>query len=124
VPLADGTLVATPELPPADMIPSLLALSDVMGTGWFAAVAANVQPGKTVVVVGDGAVACSACSLQAVGCRRVIAMSRHLRAAARARIRRDGHRDGARGRWVVRIKELTKALARTRCSSASGPRSR
>src|SRR5256885_12788819 len=56
VPLADGTLVATPELPPAEMIPSLLALSDVMGTGWFAAVAANVRPGKTVVVVGDGAV--------------------------------------------------------------------
>src|SRR3954466_8466319 len=43
VPLADGTLVATPELPPNDLVPSLLTLSDVMGTGWFAAVAANVQ---------------------------------------------------------------------------------
>src|SRR4029078_5093664 len=51
VPLADGTLLATPELPPADLFPSLLALSDVMGTGWFAADAANVKPGKTVVVV-------------------------------------------------------------------------
>src|SRR5437868_5377750 len=39
VPLADGTLVATPELPPNDLVPSLLTLSDVMGTGWFAAVA-------------------------------------------------------------------------------------
>src|SRR5438477_7825370 len=55
VPLADGTLVATPEVPPGDLLPSLLALSDVMGTGWFAADAANVTPGSTVVVVGDGA---------------------------------------------------------------------
>ncbi len=56
VPLADGTLVATPEMPPADLFPSLLALSDVMGTGWFAADAANVKLGATVAVVGDGAV--------------------------------------------------------------------
>src|SRR2546425_6658056 len=56
VPLADGTLVATPEVPSADLIPSFLAVSDVMGTGWFAAVAANVQPGATVAVVGDCAV--------------------------------------------------------------------
>src|SRR5581483_568598 len=53
VPLADGTLVVTPEAPSKDQIPSLLALSDVMGTGWFAADAANVRPGSTVVVVGD-----------------------------------------------------------------------
>src|SRR5271165_6109762 len=56
VPLADGTLVATPELPPDDLIPSLLATSDVLGTGWYAADAARVQPGSTVAVVGDGAV--------------------------------------------------------------------
>src|SRR5438876_5141176 len=56
VPLADGTLVATPEVPSDDAIPSLLALSDVMGTGWFAADAALVRQGKTVAVVGDGAV--------------------------------------------------------------------
>ena len=56
VPLADGTLVATPEMPSEDIVPSLLALSDVMGTGWFAADAANVKPGSTVAVVGDGAV--------------------------------------------------------------------
>jgi threonine dehydrogenase-like Zn-dependent dehydrogenase len=56
VPLADGTLVATRDVPDPDMIPSLLALSDVMGTGWFAADAAHVKPRSTVVVVGDGAV--------------------------------------------------------------------
>src|SRR6266850_1408751 len=56
VPLADGTLVATPDIPSQDLVPSLLTLSDVMGTGWFAADAANVKPGSTVAVVGDGAV--------------------------------------------------------------------
>src|SRR3712207_1446802 len=56
VPLADGTLVATPGRPSADLLPSLLAASDVLGTGWFGAVAAEVGPGKTVAVVGDGAV--------------------------------------------------------------------
>ena len=56
IPLADGTLVATPEHPSDDLIPSFLAASDVLGTGWFAAVAAEAGPGKTVAVVGDGAV--------------------------------------------------------------------
>src|SRR5947209_479496 len=56
IPLADGTLVATPDVPPADLIPSFLAASDVLGTGWFAAAAAEVAPGKTVAVVRDGAV--------------------------------------------------------------------
>jgi threonine dehydrogenase-like Zn-dependent dehydrogenase len=56
VPLADGTLVATPEVFSDDQIPSLLTLSDVMGTGWFAAVAVDVNLGRTVAVVGDGAV--------------------------------------------------------------------
>jgi threonine dehydrogenase-like Zn-dependent dehydrogenase len=62
IPLADGTLVATPEQPDERFIPSLLAASDVLGTGWFAAVAADVQPGKTVAVVGDAQSACSASS--------------------------------------------------------------
>src|SRR5512133_3798173 len=48
VPLADGTLVATPELPPDDLIPSLVAASDVLGTGWFGAAAAAAGPGKTI----------------------------------------------------------------------------
>ncbi|SHF61368.1 hypothetical protein SAMN02745223_03114 [Devosia limi DSM 17137] len=56
VPLADGTLVATEEIPADDLIPSLLATSDVLGTGWYAADAARVRPGMTVAVVGDGAV--------------------------------------------------------------------
>ena len=55
MPLADGTLVATAEVPSENLIPSLLATSDVLGTGWYAA-AAQVQSGSTVVVVGDGAV--------------------------------------------------------------------
>jgi threonine dehydrogenase-like Zn-dependent dehydrogenase len=62
VPLSEGTLVATPDVPSDDLIPSLLALSDVMGTGWFAADAANVKPGMTVAVVGDGAAGLSVCS--------------------------------------------------------------
>jgi len=78
VPLADGTLVATPDAPPRAMIPDLLALSDVMGTGWFAAEAAHVQPGKTAVVVGDGAVGLLAVlSAKHMGAGRIIAMSRH-----------------------------------------------
>lgn len=56
VPLADGTLVATPEVPADHLVPHLLATSDVLGAGWFAPVAAEVGPGKTVAVVGDGAV--------------------------------------------------------------------
>src|SRR6266849_4177387 len=78
VPLADGTLVAIPDVPSDDMVPSLLALSDVMGTGWFAAYAANVKPGKTVVVVGDGAVGLlGVLSAKHMGAERIIAMSRH-----------------------------------------------
>jgi threonine dehydrogenase-like Zn-dependent dehydrogenase len=112
VPLADGTLVATPELPPADMIPSLLALSDVMGTGWFAAVAANVQPGKTVVVVGDGAVGLlGVLSARQLGAERVFAMSRH---PARQQLAREfGATDIVTERGdagVARIKELTKGV--------------
>src|SRR5256884_2260151 len=78
VPLADGTLVATPEVPSDDLIPSLLALSDVMGTGWFAADAANVKPGATVAVVGGGAVGLlGILSAKIMGAERVIAMRRH-----------------------------------------------
>ena len=78
VPLADGTLVATPDLPGPELLPSLLTLSDVMGTGWFAAVAAGVQPGMTVAVVGDGPVGlCGVLAARQLGAERVIAMSRH-----------------------------------------------
>jgi len=77
VPLSDGTLVPTAELPSDDLIPSLLAASDVLGTLWFAA-AANVQPGSTVVVVADGAVGLLAVlSARQMGGERIIAMGRH-----------------------------------------------
>lgn len=78
VPLADGTLVALAETPPDDLIPGLLAASDVFGTGWFAADAARVQPGATVAVVGDGAVGLmGVLAAKQMGAGRIIAMSRH-----------------------------------------------
>src|SRR5829696_8114659 len=78
IPLADGTLVATPDLPSDDLIPSLLAASDVLGTGWFGAVAAEAGPHKTVAVVGDGAVGLLAVlAASQLGAERIIAMSRH-----------------------------------------------
>lgn len=78
IPTADGTLVATPGQPDESLIPSLLTLSDVMGTGWYAAVAAEVKPGATVVVVGDGAVGLSGViAAKELGAARIIAMSRH-----------------------------------------------
>ncbi len=87
VPLADGTLVSTREVPDDSQVPSLLALSDVMGTGWHAAVSARVREGDTVVVVGDGAVGLSGVlSAARMGADRIIAMSRH---ESRQRIARD-----------------------------------
>ncbi|WP_214410179.1 zinc-dependent alcohol dehydrogenase family protein [Sphaerisporangium fuscum] len=78
IPNADGTLVATPGMPDPDLIPDLLAASDVLGTGWFGAVAAQAGPGKTVAVVGDGAVGLLAVlAAKQLGAERVIAMSRH-----------------------------------------------
>jgi threonine dehydrogenase-like Zn-dependent dehydrogenase len=78
VPLADGTLVATPDTPSDDLVPSLLAASDVLGTGWFGAVAAEAGPGKTVAVVGDGAVGLlGVLAAKQLGAERIIAMSRH-----------------------------------------------
>lgn len=112
VPLADGTLVATPGVPDADLIPSLLTLSDVMGTGWFAAVAANVRPGGTVAVVGDGAVGLlGVLSAKQMGAGRIIAMSRH--ASRQALAREFGATDIVEERGdagVARIKELTGGL--------------
>jgi threonine dehydrogenase-like Zn-dependent dehydrogenase len=112
VPLADGTLVATPDVPDADQIPSLLALSDVMGTGWFAAEAANVTPGANVVVVGDGAVGLLAVlSAKQLGAERIIIMSRH---ESRQTLAREfGATDIVTERGdegVQRIKELTDGV--------------
>src|ERR671937_1676579 len=78
VPLADGTLVATPDVPTDDLVPSLLAASDVLGTGWFGAVAADAGPGRTVAVVGDGAVGLLAVlAAKQLGAEPIIIMSRH-----------------------------------------------
>jgi threonine dehydrogenase-like Zn-dependent dehydrogenase len=112
VPLADGTLVATPELPSDELIPSLLATSDVLGTGWFGADAANVQPGKTVAVVGDGAVGlCAVLAAKQLGAERIVAMSRH---EARQKLALEfGATDLVTERGdegVARIKDLTDGL--------------
>ncbi len=112
VPLADGTLVATPEVPPDELIPSLLAASDVLGTGWFAAVAANVKPGATVAVVGDGAVGLlGVLSARQMGAGRIVAMSRHVPRQKLAR--QFGATDIVSERGdeaVARIKELTQGI--------------
>ena len=78
IPLADGTLVATPGVPDHNLVPSLLAASDVLGTGWFGAVAAEVGPGKTVAVVGDGAVGLlGVLAAKQLGAERIVIFSRH-----------------------------------------------
>jgi threonine dehydrogenase-like Zn-dependent dehydrogenase len=112
VPLADGTLVATPDLPSDDLVPSLLAASDVLGTGWFAAVAAEAGPAKTVAVVGDGAVGLLAVlAASQLGAERIIAMSRH---APRQQLAREyGATDIVTERGedgVAEIKDLTGGL--------------
>jgi threonine dehydrogenase-like Zn-dependent dehydrogenase len=109
---ADGTLVATPGRPDPAMVPSLLALSDVMSTGWHAAVSADVRQGSTVVVVGDGAVGLSGVLAAAqMGAERIIAMSRH---ADRQRIAGEfGATDivAERGdEGVEHVKELTDGV--------------
>src|SRR5216117_1712236 len=112
VPLADGTLVAAHDIPSQELVPSLLTLSDVMGTGWFAADAANVKPGSTVAVVGDGAVGLlGVLSAKQMGAKRIIAMSRH---ASRQKLAREfGATDIVTERGdegVARIKELTDGI--------------
>jgi threonine dehydrogenase-like Zn-dependent dehydrogenase len=112
VPLADGTLVPVPEVPADDLLPSLLTASDVLGTGWFAAEAANVKPGATVVVVGDGAVGLlGVLSAKQMGAGQIIAMSRHEQ---RQKLAREfGATDivAERGdEGVARIKELTRGV--------------
>jgi threonine dehydrogenase-like Zn-dependent dehydrogenase len=112
VPLADGTLVATRNVPPPDLVPSFLAASDVLGTGWFAAEAANVKAGATVAVVGDGAVGLMAVlSAKQMGAERIIAMSRHEPRQALAR--EFGATDIVTEReseGIARIKDLTKGV--------------
>ena len=112
IPLADGTLVATPEVPDNALLPSLLTASDVLGTGWFAAAAANVRPGMTVAVVGDGAVGLlGVLAANQFGAGRIIAMSRH---EARQKLAQEfGATDIVTERGdegVARIKDLTHGV--------------
>ncbi len=112
IPLADGTLVATPGQPEPELIPSLLAASDVLGTGWFAAVAAEAGPGRTVAVVGDGAVGLlGILAAKQLGAERIVAFSRH--ADRQALAREFGATDIVEERGddgVARVKELTGGL--------------
>src|SRR4051795_13536848 len=125
IPLADGTLVATPEIPGDDLIPSFLAASDVLGTGWFGAVAAEVAPGKSVAVVGDGAVGLLAVlAASRLGAERIMVMSRHesrqkmaLEFGATDIIEERG------GEGAARIKDLTDGLGAHSAIEAVGPRS-
>ena len=112
IPHADGTLVATPGQPDPELLPSLLAASDVLGTGWFAAVAAVVGPGKSVAVVGDGAVGLmGVLAARQLGAERIIAMSRH--AVRQALAKEYGATDIVEERGeegIARIKDLTGGL--------------
>lgn len=112
VPLADGTLIALDEHPSEDLIPSLLAASDVLGTGWYAADAAQVRAGSTVVVVGDGAVGLmGVLAAKQMGASRIIAMSRH--AARQSLAREFGATDivSERGEeGIAKIKALTDGI--------------
>jgi threonine dehydrogenase-like Zn-dependent dehydrogenase len=109
---ADGTLLATPEQPDAAMVPSILALSDVMCTGWHAAVSADVRSGSTVVVVGDGAVGLSGVLAAAqLGAERIIAMSRHADRQALATDFGATHIVDTRGdEGVEAVRELTDGI--------------
>ncbi|WP_030678876.1 zinc-dependent alcohol dehydrogenase family protein [Streptomyces cellulosae] len=112
IPHADGTLVPTPGQPDEDLIPSLLAASDVLGTGWYGAVAAEAGPGKTVAVVGDGAVGLMAVlAAKQLGAERIIAMSRHPERQELARYYGATDIVEERGdEGVAKIKELTGGL--------------
>ncbi|MEV5169624.1 zinc-dependent alcohol dehydrogenase family protein [Streptomyces flaveolus] len=112
IPNAQGTLVATDEVPDEEFWPGLLAVSDVMGTGWYAAEAAGVGPGSTAVVVGDGAVGlCAVIAAKEMGAERIIAMSRH---ESRQKLAREfGATDIVTERGedgVARIKEMTGGI--------------
>lgn len=112
VPLADGTLVATAEQPDAAMVPHLLAVSDVLGTGWYAADAADVREGSTAVVVGDGAVGLmGVLAAKEMGAERIIAMSRHKTRQDLARFFGATDIVAERGEeGIARVKELTKGV--------------
>jgi threonine dehydrogenase-like Zn-dependent dehydrogenase len=112
VPQADGTLVPLPVSEDDALMPSLLTLSDVMGTGQHAAVVAKVGPGKRAAVVGDGAVGlCAVIAAERLGAEQIIILGRHPERTDLAR--EFGATDvvAERGEEAVeRVKELTDGL--------------
>lgn len=120
VPQADGTLVALPVGPDHALMPSLLTLRDVMGTGHHAALSARVAPGKIVALVGDGAVGlCGVIAARRLGAERIIMLGRHddrIRMARRFGATEVVSERGAEA--IERVREITGGLAHTRCSSA------
>lgn len=111
IPQADGTLVALPR-PDDALVPSILALSDVMCTGWHAALVAGVGPGSTVAVVGDGAVGlCAVLAAAQLGATTIVAMSRHADRQAVAREFGATHVVAERGEaGATAVKELTEGI--------------
>jgi threonine dehydrogenase-like Zn-dependent dehydrogenase len=112
VPQADGTLVVLPVAPDDELMPSLLTLSDVMATGHYAALSAHVGPGRTVAVVGDGAVGlCGVLAARRLGAERIIILGRHAGRTALAE--EFGATDVVSERGdeaVERVRELTDGL--------------
>jgi len=106
---AEGSLVKLDGAPDPALVPSLLALSDVMPTGWHAAVAAGVREGGTVVVIGDGAVGlCGVLAAATMGAETIIAMSRHEPRQELARAFGATHVVAERGReGGAIVKEIT-----------------
>ncbi|MEZ0580483.1 zinc-dependent alcohol dehydrogenase family protein [Nocardioides sp. MH1] len=109
---ADGSLVATEGTPDAALLPSVLALTDVMPTGWHAAVSAGVRAGGSVVVVGDGAVGlCGVLAASVMGAETIIAMSRHADRQALATEFGATHIVAGRGREGAKaVKEITQGI--------------
>ncbi len=112
IPQADGTLVVLPVGPDHALMPSLLTLSDVMGTGHHAALAARVGPGKIVAVVGDGAVGlCGVIAARRLGAERIIMLGRHPDRIALARDFGATDVVSERGEAAIeRVRELTGGL--------------
>ena len=112
VPQADGTLVVLPIVRDDALMSSLLTLSDVMGTGHHAALAARVAPGKTVAVVGDGAVGlCGVIAAKRLGAERIISLGRHPARIALARTFGATDVVSERGEEAIaRVKDLTGGL--------------
>jgi hypothetical protein len=109
VPQADGTLFKLPVGEDDVLMPSLLTLSDVMGTGHHAAVVAGVGPGKSAAVVGDGAVGlCGVIAAKRLGAEQIIIMGRHADRIALAK--EFGATDVVKERGeeaIERVRELT-----------------